>query len=250
MMTFRDAAITAKRPTMTASQRLQPTKAGKHYCHRRVEHDVFAGNVNIFSHNLWNFFCNRFAAGPIPMAKRTIQAHKCRGKLRGISGKTRWHGSHHIIIRMFHQKPAPWQGETRSNPDFFGGKIGLDGLALPIRNEAVENGERDRPGRVQSASRRLVPATKMDSPFSDSSPGVDAFGETPKAAVGTTALPNPSAWLRLRSFNTVSHGNQTARQYWARAPAAGVFVMTSGDAVKLFVETEFHLARLVDVCRT
>src|SRR5580692_3581993 len=65
------------------------------------------------------------------------------------------------------------------------------------RNCSVANGERDRPGRT---SRRPADCTAHtdEQPLGVSSHAPDAFGETPKAAGGTPALPTPSARFRLR----------------------------------------------------
>src|SRR5437867_7527728 len=69
---------------------------------------------------------------------------------------------------------------------------------LVSRNHAVENGERDRPGRT---SRRLADWKKTiwKSLSGDNFVGGQVFGETPNTATETVALPNPIESLRLAS---------------------------------------------------
>src|SRR5437867_12070784 len=68
---------------------------------------------------------------------------------------------------------------------------------LVSRNHAVENGERDRPGRT---GRRLADWKKTiwKSLSGDSFVGGQVFGETPNTATETGALANLIASLRLR----------------------------------------------------
>jgi len=68
---------------------------------------------------------------------------------------------------------------------------------MPRRNDAIALRERDRPGR---SSRRLADWSENENepPFRELCPSADAFGQRPKAAGETPAVPILTASFRLR----------------------------------------------------
>src|SRR5208282_5804182 len=60
-----------------------------------------------------------------------------------------------------------------------------------VRHQAVA-------GTLGIATVSVAPSRRRAGwPFTEPSRCAEAFGETPKAAGGTPALPNPTAWIRL-----------------------------------------------------
>jgi hypothetical protein len=72
--------------------------------------------------------------------------------------------------------------------------------------------ERDRLGRIQSASRRLA-LDSNDSPFGEASHGSDAFGETPKAAGEDARAPQSISMVDfLNHCRRIASSRQSAKK--------------------------------------